>query len=106
MLNQEMSKPSKAIASNNRGVESGSKVSDALVAGTPTVIGLWDLEVTHTEQSPPEAAFYRQNAVEVDESIVGRDSRIKVAVKDFVEDGKYRCMFWSSPHSVSKLTNG
>ena len=92
-MNNSILKPTKAVAKNNRGIETGSKISDALVAATPTVIGLWDLEVTHTKQSPPEAAFYRPNAVQVDESIVGRDERTMVKAKDFAENGKYRCMY-------------
>lgn len=93
MINGAIIKPTKAQANNNRGIESGSQVSDALVAATPTIIGLWDLEVIHTEEKPPEAAFYRPNAVQVDESIVGRDARTMVKAQDFTEGGKYRCKY-------------
>ena len=84
--------PIKAKANNSRGIESGFKVAQALVAATPTIIGLWDLETTHTEEKPPEAAFYRPNSLQVDESIVGDDARTLVKAEDFAEGGKYRCM--------------
>ena len=90
MINPAISKPIKTKASNDRGIDSGSKISDALVAATPTIVGLWDLEVTHIEDKPPEAAFYRPNAVQVDESIVGRDARTLVKASDFAQNGKYR----------------
>ena len=84
--------PIKAKARNSRGVESGFKVANALVAATPTTIGLWELEQAHTEEKPPEAAFYRPNSLHVDESIVGEDMRTLVKAEDFAEGGKYRCM--------------
>ena len=92
MITQPISRPTKAKAINDRGIESGSQVSDALVAATPTIIGLWDLETTHTEEQPPEAAFYRPSSVQVDESIIGRDARTLVEANDFADGGKYRCM--------------
>ena len=91
-MNTQEVAPSKAKANNDRGIESGSKVSDALVAATPTIIGIWDLETTHTEEKPPPAAFYRPNAVQVDESIVGQDARTLVKAEDFAKGGKYRCV--------------
>ena len=93
MITESLYKPTKAKANNNRGIESGLQVSDALIAATPTIIGLWDLETTHTEQKPPESAFYRPNTVQVDESILDRDARTLVKAEDFAENGKYRCMY-------------
>ena len=84
--------PIKGKAHNSRGVESALKVADALHAVTPTVVGLWDLETTHTEESPPEAAFYRPLSLQVDESLVGRDARTMVKAQDFAQGGKYRGM--------------
>ena len=88
----EATTPVKATANNSRGVESGFSVVQALVAASPTRIGLWDLETTHTEEKPPEAAFYRPNSLQVDESVVDGDARVLVKEQDFAEGGKYRCM--------------
>ena len=84
--------PIKATAKNSRGVESGLKIGQALVAATPTTIGLWDLETTHTEEEPPKAAFHRPMSLQVDESLVGGDARILVQPEDYAEGGKYRSM--------------
>ena len=84
--------PIKAKANNSRGVESGFQVANALVAATPTTIGLWELEQAHAEEKPPKAALYRPYSLQVDESIVGEDKRTLVQANHFAEGGKYRCM--------------
>ena len=96
--------PIKATAINSRGVESGFRVAKALVAATPTHVGLWDLETTHTEDKPPEAAFYRPNSLQVDESVIGGDERVLVKAQDFAEGGKYRCKYSIRESYIIKLT--
>lgn len=70
--------------------ESTLDATEFLAKVVPTVVGVWDLEATHTESDAPEAEFFAHTSGG-DETVVGDDNRKPVSAVDFAPGGKYRC---------------
>lgn len=57
-----------------------------------TLAGVWDLKPSATAPPAPESTFQLDMKNSSDESVFGEgDERVKVAEKDYMPGGKYRC---------------